>query len=265
MAARTPRRLALAAAAAAAVVLAGCGSSSSGSAGGSSSTSASVTGTINVLAAASLQEAFTTLGTEFEKAHPGTKVVLNFGPSSGLAEQINQGAPADVFASASPTNMQQVVSAGGASDPTNFASNVLEIAVPAGNKAGITSLADLGRPGVKVAECQAQVPCGVVAASVLSKAGVTLTGASQEADVKSVLTKVSLGEVDAGLVYVTDVKAAGAKVTGIEIPADVNTSTLYPIAVLTHSANPATARAFTAYVLSDHGASVLAASGFATP
>jgi len=224
-----------------------------------------VSGTVNVFAAASLKEAFTQLGNQFEAAHPGAKVVFNFGPSSGLATQINQGAPADVFASASTKNMSQVVDGGQATSPSDFASNVMEIAVPVKNPAGITALSDLARSGVKVALCQAAVPCGATAAKVFTNAKLTVTPVTQEVDVKAVLTKVTLGEVDAGVVYVTDVRAAGAKVKGIEIPADVNASTKYPIATLTKAPNKATAQAFTDYVLSAEGASVLTAAGFAKP
>ena len=218
-----------------------------------------------MFAAASLKEAFTKIGTQFEAAHPGTKVVFNFGPSSGLATQINQGAPADVYASASTKTMSQVVDSGQATSPSDFASNVMEIAVPVKNPAGITALSDLARSGVKVALCQAAVPCGATAAKVFTNAKLTVTPVTQEVDVKAVLTKVTLGEVDAGVVYVTDVRAAGAKVKGIEIPADVNASTKYPIATLTKAPNKATAQAFTDYVLSAEGASVLTAAGFAKP
>ena len=252
------------------LVLAGCGATST-TAGSSSkpSTSASgpaaVSGTLNVFAAASLREAFTALGAQFEAAHPGTKVVLNFGPSSGLATQITAGAPADVFASASVKNMDQVVTTGDAASPTAFASNVMEIVVPTRNPAAITALSDLARPGVKVALCQPAVPCGVTAAKVFNNAKLTVTPVTQEVDVKAVLTKVSLGEVDAGVVYVTDVRAAGAKVRGIVIPADVNASTRYPIATLTKAPNKAAAEAFTALVLSADGARILTADGFAKP
>jgi molybdate transport system substrate-binding protein len=252
------------------LLLAGCGSSST--AGTSSTTPAApvssspaLSGTVNVFAAASLQEAFTTLGQQFEAAHPGTKIVFNFGPSSGLATQITAGAPADVYASASTTNMDQVVKAAAATSPTNFASNVMEIAVPPSNPANVTGLSDLAKPTVKVALCQKAVPCGVTAAKVFTKAKLTVTPVTQEIDVKAVLTKVSLGEVDAGVVYVTDVRAARAKVKGIMIPVDVNASTKYPIATLTKAPNKATAQAFTAYVLSADGARVLSADGFAKP
>lgn len=221
-----------------------------------------VEGQITVLAAASLKEAFTALGTQFEQAHPGTKVQLSFGPSSGLATQITEGAPADVFASASPKNMADVSAAKLTGTVRTFATNTLQIAVPAKNPARITRLSDLARPGVTVAVCQAAVPCGVVATKVLSNAGLKITPVSQEPDVKAVLTKVTLDEVDAGLVYVTDVRAAGSKVQGIAIDAAVNTSTSYPIATLTSSKNKVTAQAFADLVLSPTGVAALTAAGF---
>jgi len=260
----------LTAVATAGLLLAGCGSSSTTGASpvkpaAPASSSPALSGTVNVFAAASLKGAFTTLGQQFETAHPGTKVVFNFGPSSGLATQISSGAPADVFASASTKNMDQVVKAGAATSPTAFARNVMEIAVPPQNPANITRLSDLAKPAVKVAVCQKAVPCGVTAAKVFTKAGLTLTPVTQEVDVKSVLSKVTLGEVDAGVVYVTDVQAAGAKVRGIKIPAEVNASTTYPIATLAKAPNKATAQAFTDYVLSADGARVLTSDGFAKP
>jgi len=252
------------------LLLAGCGSSSStgissARPSGPESSLPALSGTVNVFAAASLKEAFTKLGRQFEAAHPGTRVVFNFGPSSGLATQITAGAPADVFASASTKNMEQVVKASAATSATNFAGNVMEIAVPPGNPAKVTHLSDLARSAVKVALCQKAVPCGVTAAKVFARAKVTVVPVTQEVDVKAVLTKVTLGEVDAGVVYVTDVRAAGAKVKGILIPADLNASTKYPIATLTKAPNKATAQAFTDYVLSPDGASVLTADGFAKP
>lgn len=252
--------------------LAACGSSStaaspaaSTSSSQTSSSAPAITGTINVFAASSLKEAFTTLGKQFEAAHPGVKVVLNFAASSDLATQITQGAPADVFASASVKNMTQVTDAGAATSPTTFVKNVMEIALPPANPGKITALADLAKAGVKLALCQAQVPCGTTAATLFKNAHLTVKPVTLEPDVKSVLGKVELGEVDAGVVYVTDVRAAGAKVTGIVIPADVNASTSYPIAALTKAANAAGAAAFVAYVLSTDGAGVLAADGFAKP
>ena len=218
-----------------------------------------------MFAAASLTEAFTTLGKQFDAAHPGVKVVFNFGPSSGLAEQINQGAPADVFASASTKNMDQVVSAGGASNPTPFVQNVMEIATPSSNPGNVASVNDLAKSSVKVALCQAQVPCGATAQQVFTNAKITVKPVTEEVDVKSVLSKVELDEVDAGVVYVTDVRAAGSKVNGVVIPSNVNASTTYPIAALTKSHNAAASQAFVAYVLSPTGMSVLTADGFEQP
>jgi molybdate transport system substrate-binding protein len=253
--------------------VAGCGSSSgsggtagaSAGAGSSASATQALSGSITVFAASSLLGAFTQLGKQFEAAHPGTAVTFSFGASSTLATQIINGAPADVFASASPKNMQQVVTAGDAANPVTFAQNVMEIAVPPANPGGVTSVTDLAKSSVKVALCQPQVPCGTAAAKVFANAGITVRPVTLEPDVKSVLSKVELDAVDAGVVYVTDVRAAGPKVKGIAIPAALNASTAYPIAPLGKSADPALARAFAAYVTSAAGASVLAAAGFGQP
>ncbi|MCW2539899.1 MAG: molybdenum transporter, periplasmic molybdate-binding protein [Frankiales bacterium] len=230
-----------------------------------SSTTSALTGTITVLAASSLTGTFTTLGKHFEAANPGTTVKLSFGASSALAQQINQGAPVDVFASAATKNMDQVTTTGGATKSTNFVKNVMEIAVPPSNPGHIATVADLGKSGVKLVLCQPQVPCGSTAATVFKNAKVTVKPVSLEADVKSTLTKVESGDADAGVVYVTDVLAAGRKVKGIEIPADQNASTEYPIAALTKAPNAAGAQAFVDYVLSATGQSVLTAGGFLAP
>lgn len=259
----------LTAAAAAATLLSGCGAGPSASAGSTSSSSSgtgsSLSGTLDVFAAASLTEAFTRLGNEFHAAHPGVKVVFNFGASNVLATQITQGAPADVFAAASTTTMDTVVQAGAASDPKTFASNLLEMATPPDNSAGVTGLADLAKASVKVAVCQAQVPCGVAATKLFAKNQLVVHPVTYEVDVKSVLTKVELGEVDAGLVYQTDVHAAGSKVHGIPIPAADNVSTTYPIAALAGSQDKAAADAFVAYVLSPSGTAALTDAGFTAP
>ena len=263
---RRPTYSAIAVAAVAATVLSACGSSSSGSGGGSSAgASASLSGSINVFAAASLTGTFTQLGKQFEAAHPGTKVSFNFGPSSGLATQITQGDPADVFASAAPGNMDTVVKAGDAGTPMNFGSNVMEIAVPPSNPGKITSLQDLAKSSEKVVLCSAPVPCGVSARKVFQNAGITVNPVSNEVDVKSTLAKVELGSADAGMVYVTDVKAAGDKAKGIEIPSNLNASTEYPIATIKSSKNAALAGAFVSYVLSSDGQSVLTQAGFLKP
>jgi len=268
------RRFALTAVALAALAVAGCSSSTSSPASGStssaapaasSSSPAAQTGTITVFAAASLMGTFTQLGKQFETAHPGDTVKFNFGASSALATQINSGAPADVFASAAPKNMDQVVTPGNASNPQDFAKNTAEVAVPPSNPAKVTSVNDLAKSSVKTALCQPQVPCGVVAGQVFKNAKITVKPVTLQPDVKSVLTQVELGNVDAGVVYVTDVMAAGSKVKGVTIPADVNASTLYPIAALTHSKEPSIAQAFVAYVLSPTGEQVLKAAGFEQP
>jgi len=258
----------------AAAVAAGCGSSNNSSSTPTSTTTATsaaaggggqTSGTVTVFAAASLKEAFTTLGSQFEAAHPGTKVRFSFDASSALALQINQGAPADVFASAATSNMKQVTDTGGAATPTNFVKNVMEIAVPPTNPAHIASVADLAKPGVKVALCQPQVPCGAAAQKVFTNAKVTVKPVTLEQDVKATLTKVQTNEVDAGVVYVTDVRSAGKAVTGVPIPPDVNASTEYPIAALTKAPNSAGGKAFVDYVLSPAGQGVLTADGFAKP
>ncbi|HST81744.1 MAG TPA: molybdate ABC transporter substrate-binding protein [Kineosporiaceae bacterium] len=260
------RPLALAVAAFTAVtLLSACGSSDGDSAASVGSDGSALKGEITVFAAASLTGSFTELGQRFETAHPGTKINFSFGPSSGLATQIIAGSPADVFAAASAKNMDAVVAAKAADTPATFAKNVMEIAVPPANPASVSALADLAKPGVKVALCAAEVPCGVGARAVFSNAKLTVRPVTEEVDVKATLTKVQLGEVDAGVVYLTDVLAAGDKVTGIKIPADVNASTSYPISTLTGSSNAALAKAYVDYVRSRVGVQTLTAAGFQKP
>ena len=263
---RRPASLAAALTVTTSLALSGCGASSDDNSSNSpSANSDSLKGTLNIFAAASLTESFTTLGKRFEAAHPGVTVKFNFGASSALAESIDQGAPADVFASASAKTMDTVVKAGGAKDPKTFASNTMEIAVPPNNPGKVTTLADLAKPSLKIALCQAQVPCGATAQKVFTKAKITVKAKTLGADVKSVLTTVELGEVDAGVVFKTDVQAAGSKVKGIDIPADLNASTAYPIATLSKAPNAAAAAAFEEYVLSADGTKVLTAAGFTAP
>jgi molybdate transport system substrate-binding protein len=241
---------------------AACGGGDRAAAVGSSKSSG-ISGTITVLAAASLTETFTQLGRDFQAANPGTKVTFSFGGSSGLATQINNGAPADVFAAASPATMTLVTNAGNADGPpTVFVRNQLVIAVPTGNPKGIKGLADLTKPGIKVALCAAEVPCGAAAAKALAAASVNLTPVTLEQDVKGALAKVKLGEVDAALVYRTDAKAAAGAVEGIEFPQSAGATNDYPIVVLRDAPNKAAAQAFVAYVLSDAGHAVLTSAGF---
>jgi molybdate transport system substrate-binding protein len=225
-----------------------------------------VTGTITVFAAASLTGTFTQIGKDFQAANPGTTVTFNFAGSSALATQINSGAPADVFAAASPATMKTVTDAGnGVGTPTVFVRNQLVIAVPKGNPKNITSLAGLTAPGVKVALCAVEVPCGAAAKKALDAAGVKLTPVTLEQDVKSALTKVTLGEVDAALVYRTDAKAAASDVDGIEFPESAGAINDYPIVALKGAPNPAGAAAFVSFVESDKEIAVLVAAGFQKP
>lgn len=250
-------RAALAGVATLALSLTGCGAGDESTAG--------TGGTVTVFAAASLTETFTKLGRDFEAAHPGTRVVLNFAGSSALATQITQGAPADVFAAASPATMRTVTDAGDAAGPpVVLVRNQLVIAVPERNPDRVGGLADLARPGVKVALCAEQVPCGAAAKSALDAAGVRLTPATLEQDVKGALAKVKLGEVDAALVYRTDVRAA-AGLAAVEFPESARAVNDYPIVVLKHAGNPDGARAFVEHVRSDAGLAVLTAAGFQAP
>lgn len=237
------------------LLVAGCGAS--GASGGR---------TLTVLAAASLTDVFTTMATRFEGDHPGVDVKLSFAGSSALAQQLANGATADVFASADEDNMAKVTSAGLASGtPATFATNRLRIAVPADNPAGITSFADLARDGVVVVVCAPQVPCGAATEKVERAAGVTLTPVSEEQDVKSVLTKVRTGEADAGLVYVTDVKAAGGEVTGIDFPEAGEAVNFYPITVLKDAPEADLAEEFVSLVRGAWGRSELEKAGFSLP
>jgi molybdate transport system substrate-binding protein len=243
--------------------LTACGSDSTNAtaAGGSA-----VSGPITVFAAASLTGSFTQIGKDFEAANPGTTVTFSFAGSSALANQINQGAPADVFASAAPTNMKTVTDAGNADGtPRNFAKNQLVVAVPKGNPKNITTLAGLARPGVKVALCAPQVPCGAAAQKALTAGDVDVTPVTQEQDVKAALSKVTLGEVDAALVYRTDAKAAAGDVDAVEFPASTSAVNEYPIVVLENGPNKAGGRAFVAYVLSQPARKVLTDAGFQAP
>jgi molybdate transport system substrate-binding protein len=249
------------------LLVAGCSSSGAPKAGGggASSSAIGVSGGITVFAAASLTESFATIGRRFEAAHPGTKITFKFDASSTLATQITEGNAADVFASAAAKNMDAVAQAGDAVEPRDFASNTMEIATPPGNPARISSVTELAKPSVKVALCEPAVPCGATAQRVFDNAKITVKPVSREPDVKSTLAKVELKEVDAGVVYVSDVRAAGARVSGVQIAADVNASTTYPISVLKKSKNAPLANAFVDYVLSDDGQQVLREAGFSAP
>jgi molybdate transport system substrate-binding protein len=224
-----------------------------------------VTGTVNVFAAASLTEAFNQIGEDFRTENPGTRVSFNFGASSALAQQIIAGAPADVFAAASPATMKTVTDAGDAAEPEVFVRNKLQIAVPPDNPGKVTGLADFAKRELKIALCAAQVPCGAAATKVFTATGIKAAPDTLEQDVKAALSKVELGEVDAALVYRTDVLAAGDKVEGIAFAEADQAINDYLIATLNGAPNTAAARAFVAHVLSDEGQKVLADAGFDSP
>jgi len=252
---------------AAALLLAGCGGSAgSGASASTSATSSAPPVTLTVFAAASLKSTFTTLGKQFEASHPGTTVEFSFAGSSDLVSQLVAGAPADVFASADEANMGKVAAQQLLDGrPVDFATNVLEIATPPGNPAHVASFADLARPGLAVVVCAPQVPCGAAAAKVEATTGVTLKPVSEESSVTDVLGKVTTGEADAGLVYATDVRTAGAAVTGVPFPESAGAVNTYPIAALSGSTHRAAAEAFRDFVTAADGRATLAAAGFGAP
>jgi molybdate transport system substrate-binding protein len=250
---------------AAALVLAGCGADAPDAAAPSTSDDAGLSGTLTVFAAASLTDVFTALGDELTADNPDLDVTFNFAGSSALAQQIVQGAPADVFASANEAQMQVVVDEGLASDPTIVTSNVLQIAVPAGNPAGVTGLDDFTRGDLALALCAPEVPCGSATADVFEAAGITPEPDTYEEDVRGALTKVEIGEVDAALVYASDVVSAGDEVEGIEFPEAQDAVNRYPIAVLDDAPDRSAAEAFVALVESEEGQQALADAGFRAP
>ncbi|MFI6995634.1 molybdate ABC transporter substrate-binding protein [Nonomuraea wenchangensis] len=247
--------------------LSGCGSGEPAAAPAAGSSSAAGGGAeeVTVFAAASLTGTFTELGKTFEAAHPGTTVRFNFGSSATLAQQIVQGAPADVFAAASPATMKTVTDASLAASPVTFVRNKLQIAVPKDNPAKVDELKDLTDAKVKVALCAEQVPCGAAAVKALDAAGLKVTPVTLEQDVKATLTKVELGEVDAALVYRTDVIASAGKVTGIEFPEADQAINDYPIATLAKAPAGDLAGQFVDLVLSQQGKDVLTKAGFEAP
>ncbi len=248
-----------------ALALAACGTpvaEPNSSAGPSAS---GLSGELTIFAAASLTASFTELAADFHAENPGVTVKpISFDGSSTLATQLNEGAPADVFASADLANLDKV-SALIDGPPTLFASNVLQIAVQPGNPLGISRLSDLAIPGRQVVLCAPEVPCGAAARKLLQFDGVNLTPVSEEQNVSAVLTRVKLREADAGLVYITDVMAAAGAVDGVAIAGADRAFNAYPIAALKSSANPDVATAFIAYVVSPKGQAILAKYGFAKP
>ena len=238
-----------------------------------SSADGAIEGTLTVFAAASLTDAFTELGGRLEEQHPGLDVQINFAGSSALAGQLTQGAPADVFASADEAQMDRLTDAGLVEETDVFAENALMLAVPAENPDGVAlpggggtpSLAELVPADVTMAVCAPEVPCGALSARVLEAAGLSDAPDTYEEDVRAVLTKVQLGEVDAGLVYVSDVHAAGDSVVALAFNEADRAANRYPVAVLADAPNPAAAQAFVDLVLSDEGQQALADAGFLPP
>jgi molybdate transport system substrate-binding protein len=242
-----------------AMLIGGCSSSQN-------DTATAESNKITVFAAASLKSPFTDLGEQFEKDNPGTDVSFSFAGSSDLVTQLTQGAPADVFASADTKNMTKAVDAGVvAGKPVDFATNTLTIVTPPGNPKDIASFADLAKSGMSVVVCAPQVPCGSATEKVEEATKVTLRPVSEESAVTDVLGKVTSGQADAGLVYVTDAKGAGDKVTTIPFPESGGAVNTYPIATLKDSRDTATAQKFVDLVTGREGRKVLTAAGFAAP
>ncbi|CDP89542.1 molybdenum ABC transporter periplasmic molybdate-binding protein [Mycolicibacterium farcinogenes] len=242
---------------AATALIAGCDSAGSTTAEGES---------ITVFAAASLKSAFTEIGEQFETNNPGSSVEFSFAGSSDLVTQLTQGADADVFASADVRNMDRAVAAGlveGA--PVDFASNTLTIVVAPGNPKGIKSFADLTKPGVSVVVCAPPVPCGGATEKVEKATGVTLAPVSEETSVTDVLGKVTSGQADAGLVYLTDAAGAKDKVASVAVPEAAQAVNTYPIAVLKDSGHAQLAQRFVELVTGEAGQKALAKAGFAKP
>ena len=261
---RARRRRALPILAASAVLgIVACGGSSSPTAAGSPTPKLS--GTVTAFAAASLTEAFNDDKAKLAAANPGLTVTYSFAGSQQLVAQIQAGAPADVVATADEANMQKLVAANLVETPRIFARNLLEIVVAPGNPKGVHGLADLGRSDLKVVLGDPSVPAGKYARQALNKLGVRVNPVSLELDVKSELQKVEAGEADAGIVYVTDVAAAGARATGVAIPADQNVAATYPVAIVKATANHALAQAFEDQLIAGAGRDALKARGFLSP
>jgi molybdate transport system substrate-binding protein len=227
-------------------------------------TSSGLSGTVTVLAATSLTDAFEEIAAAFEAAHDGVEVIVTFDGSARLANAILEGAPADVFASADEGNLAKVLHAGLADGPgTPFATNELQIAVAKGNPLGLRGLADLGGD-VVLSLCAIEVPCGSYAAKAFERAGLPAPPSGEEENVRGVLSRVQLGEADAGIVYVTDVLAVDG-VDGIDLPEDQQVVARYPAVVLDDAANPEGAAAFVDFLTGPEARAILAARGFGPP
>ena len=247
-------------------LISGCSSGGNPSQPASSPATSAAGGKILVFAAASLKKSFTDIGQQFQTDNPGSSVEFSFAGSSDLVTQLTNGAPADVFASADTQNMDKAAQAGLlAGAPVNFASNTLTIAVAPGNPKKITSFQDLTKPGLDVVVCAPQVPCGSATQKVEQATGAHLTPVSEESSVTDVLNKVTTGQADAGLVYITDAAGAGDKVTAVPFPEASGAVNTYPIAVLKGSKNPGLASKFVDMVTGPTGQKVLSAARFAKP
>jgi len=246
-------------------IVSGCGSSNNASST-SSTSGAAGGGKLIVFGAASLKKSFTDIGEQFKTDNPRSDVEFSFAGSSDLVTQLTQGAPADVFASADTKNMDKAAQADLLSgSPVNFASNTLTIVTAPGNPKKIASFKDLTQPGLSVVVCAPQVPCGSATATVEKATGVKLNPVSEESQVTDVLGKVTSGQADAGLVYVTDAQGAGDKVTAVAFPESSEAVNTYPIAVLKQSKNQDLAKKFVDLVTGEGGQKVLSAAGFAKP
>lgn len=253
-----------------ALALAGCspvtGGGAAGPGGAADGGASGAAGTVTVFAAASLKSAFTDVAGKFEAANPGAHVALSFAGSADLVTQITHGAPADVFASADVRNMDKLKGENlGDGETKNFATNTLTIVVPPGNPARITGFSGLARSGVRVVACASQVPCGAAAKAVEQETGTTLTPVSEESSVTDVLGKVTSGEADAGLVYVTDARSAGTKVEEVRFPEAAKAVNTYPITAVKGARNKPAADAFVQFVLGPEGQAALAAASFGKP
>ncbi|WP_055476391.1 molybdate ABC transporter substrate-binding protein [Gordonia sp. HS-NH1] len=255
------RRCAVAVAVAATCLLLTAGCSASGGVGAGSGDSAATT--LDVSAAASLKKTFTAIADEFEEQHDGVTVRLSFDGSSTLANQIRQGAPADVFASADEKNMDKLGDL--AIAPEVFATNTLVIVTAPGNPRGIRSFADLNKPDVTTVVCQSAQPCGAATETVERNTGITVDAASEEQSVSAVLTKVTTGQADAGVVYVTDARGAGDKVATVTDPAFAAVVNSYPIATLTGAGDVELGTRFVELVLGVDGQRILRDDGFGAP
>lgn len=251
-----------------AVVICACGGAAAPriTSPAASASTTPLSGTLSIFAAASLTGSFNALAAEFTKQHPALRITPNYAGSSGLVAQIIQGADADIFASADQANMRKLIDAKlNTGDPRIFATNRLQIVVQAGNPKGIAQLADLARPDLILVLGASSVPVGAYAQQAFDNAGVKVTPKSLETDVKLVVTKVALGEADAGIVYATDVRAGGARIQGVDVSAQFNVTAAYPVAIVKGAKNESAARAFIEFVLSSRGREVLASFGFLLP